>query len=110
MIFGNEGHSQYCDWPSLATIRQPFYIINSLLLYTKIGDMGQSEKTGDVIYGWPLHYIVFLGVYSTNSKESHKWSGTKLIQREYKRKFKICVIKSGFERASLPFKWCLVSF
>ena len=91
---------KYCDWPTLATIIQPFYSVNSLLLYTKNSDMGQApgqaprgqtvRKMGDVIYGRPIHYIVVLGVYSTNSKESHKWSGTKLIQRDYKRKFKIC--------------------
>ena len=55
-----------------------------------------GRKMGDVIYGRPIHYIVVLGVYSTNSKESHKWSGTKLIQREYKRKFKMCCHKVWF--------------
>ena len=28
----NEGHSQYFEWPSLATFSQPFYSVNSLII------------------------------------------------------------------------------
>ena len=32
MILVNEGHSQFGEWPSLATITQPSYSVNSLLI------------------------------------------------------------------------------
>ena len=32
MILAKKGHSQYCEWPSLARITQTFYSINSLLI------------------------------------------------------------------------------
>ena len=32
VTFANEGHSRYCEWPSLVRITQPCYNINSLLI------------------------------------------------------------------------------
>ena len=44
VILANEGHSQYCEWPLLARITQPFYSANSLLITHSYGDMKNPDK------------------------------------------------------------------
>ena len=50
MILANEGHSQYWEWPSLATITQPSYSINSLLITHSWNCKYSSDKWSYYLY------------------------------------------------------------
>ena len=50
VIVGNEGQSQYCEWPSLARITQPFYIVNSLPI-THFRCATEIDEKGNYING-----------------------------------------------------------
>ena len=53
VFLANEGHSQYSKWLSLATISQPFYSVNSLLItHSSDRSRGKPElKPGGVVGG-----------------------------------------------------------
>jgi hypothetical protein len=55
VILDNEGHSQNCEWPSLARITQPFYSVNSLLI-------SHSSKSVKNVHIFVLSFVINLRI------------------------------------------------